>query len=232
MASFSCSFSSITESSAKFSGSFTGGDSSYSRSRYVLLNIDGVGQYQITSSSVGGSNSSFSKTISGLDPDTTYYWDAQLGYIANNTITWTNYTDSGKFTTDSESINVKQWSWTSSNGSATAAQTRSAYNVLMGTVTTNNFNHKVWNDFVDKVSEMKLAVTGYDWDVGNRNLAKSKCYVSKGDTLSAAIYNSVRYNIGSISSTGISDVDSGDKLTGYHIIHLADVLNDIIASNS
>ena len=100
----------------------------------------------------------------------------------------------------------------------------------MGNSTTDNFSYKVWNDFVDKVSETRLAVLGKDWSVaGNSYLSKSRCYVYQGDTLSADIYNSVKYNIGSLRSTGIQDVSKGDKLTGYHIIHIADVLNDLIS---
>ena len=131
---------------------------------------------------------------------------------------------------DCNDIPVDLWSWSSSNGSASSSQTRAAYNVLMGNSTTDNFSYKVWNDFVDKVSETRLAVLGKDWSVaGNSYLSKSRCYVYQGDTLSADIYNSVKYNIGSLRSTGIQDVSRGDKLTGYHIIHIADVLNDLIS---
>ena len=85
---FSASFSSITETSARFRASFTGGDSGFSYYRYVRLDID-RDTYEIRSDSAGGSSSSFSETIRGLDPGTTYDWEAQLGYEdASGSITW------------------------------------------------------------------------------------------------------------------------------------------------
>jgi len=230
MATFSCSFSSITDTTAKFTAEFEGGDSSYTRARYIDLVIEDVGSWRITSSNTGGSDSSFSKTISGLDPDTTYYWDATMLYIANGEYVETSYTDSGSFTTDPAAIDIALWSWSSSNGSASTSQTKSAYNVLMGTATIENFSHKVWNDLVDKVSEVHFADTGYEWDVASgKYLSKEDCKVSAGDTLSAEIYNAVRYNVGSVISTGITDVTANStELTGYHIIRLAERLNDYI----
>ena len=50
---FSASFSSITETSARFRASFTGGDSGFSYYRYVRLDID-RDTYEIRSDSVGG----------------------------------------------------------------------------------------------------------------------------------------------------------------------------------
>ena len=74
---FSASFSSITETSARFRASFTGVDSGFSYYRYVRLDID-RDTYEIRSDSVGGASSSFSETIRGLDPGTTYDWKHSL----------------------------------------------------------------------------------------------------------------------------------------------------------
>lgn len=174
----------------------------------------------------------FTYTISGLSPDTDYV--VNVGYDTDHSNGYTNM-GSQTFTTDpdpsSGASDIDPWSWTASNGSATAAQTKAAYNVLMGTATVENFSHKVWNDFVDKVAEVNLAVSEYgdDWSIGGGNyIPKDECYVSAGDTLSAEIYNSVRYNIGSLVSTGITNVSPGDEITGYHIIRLAERLNDYI----
>ena len=104
---FSASFSSITETSARFRASFTGGDSGFSYYRYVRLDID-RDTYEIRSDSVGGASSSFSETIRGLDPGTTYDWEAQLGYEdASGSITWLSIYDSGSFTTDSTAPGVR-----------------------------------------------------------------------------------------------------------------------------
>lgn len=330
---FSASFSNISETSAKFSASYTGGDSSYSRYRYVRLTIDGD-EYEIRSSSKGGSSSSFSKTITGLSAGTKYSWTAELGYDpGDGTTTYTSTSKSGSFTTDeveivfdcdfsnitettayfyasfsgndtnywrfvrlyykdesgnskeiiiqsdskggttssfgktisgltagtsytwgarigygsssssvswsdtttdsgsfmTKAISIDPWSWTASNGSATAAQTKTAYNILMGTVTVDTgFSHLVWNDLVDKVAEMRAA-KNYSWDTANGTYpTQSGCKVTSNENLSAKKYNGIRYNIGSVKSTGISDQSAGGNITGYKIYHLTEVLNEII----
>lgn len=218
----------VTTNKAEFEASFTGGDASYAEYRYVKLTVDGDGTYQIRSNSRGGANSTFEETITGLDPGTRYYWEAQLGYVSSGSIVWLDLYDSGSFTTEEETINVDPWSWTSSNGSASSSQTRTAHNVLMGTETADRFSHLVWNDLVDKAYEVRSA-RGYTWDTDGGNYPSvSGCKVSAGETLSARKYNGVRYNIGSILSTGIFDQSPGDKITGYKIYHLTEVLNEII----
>ena len=117
---FSASFTSITSSSAVFSAEFTGGDSGYTRYRYVLLEIDGT-EYQITSAELGGATSTFSKTITGLSANTNYSWTATLGYIANNVIAWTSNTDSGSFRTSATSTT---WSISSNTSWGTLSDTK------------------------------------------------------------------------------------------------------------
>lgn len=225
---FACDFSHIEETSATFNGTFTGGDSGYSGYRYVRLTVDGVGTYQVRSSSAGGSISIFSKVISGLEPSTRYTWDAQLGYVDGGSIIWLDLYDSGSFTTLSSGVDIDPWYWNRSNGSASSSETSDAYSVLLGDLPANYFSHLVWNDLVDKVYEMRSAL-GYTWDTANGKYpTRSGCYVSAGDTLSARIYNGVRYNIGSVKTTGITDRQSGDRITGTLIVTLTDVLNDII----
>lgn len=125
-------------------------------------------------------------------------------------------------------LDVALWSWTSSNGAASAAQTRNAYSVLEGSLPTENFSYKVWNDIVDKASEVRSA-KGYTWDtVSGKYFSVSGCKVSQGDSLTAKKYNSVRYNIGSMKGTGITDRSRGDVIYGTYIVTLTDVLNDII----
>lgn len=131
---------------------------------------------------------------------------------------------------DKPQVSVDPWSWTASNGSASAAQTRNAYAILNGTRAADDFSHLVWNDLVDKVMEMRAA-KGYTWDRdSNLYPTQSGCKVSAREALSARKYNGVRYNIGSVRATGIFDVSPGDGMTGYHIARLAEVLNEIINS--
>ena len=227
MATFTASFDSITDTAATFSARFSGGDSSYSRYRYVNLEIDGR-SFEIKSTRMGGSSSSFEKKITRLDPDTKYSWYAKVGYESSGNIYWLDLDDSGSFRTDPAPIEVTPWSWTKSNGEATTTQTRTAYDVLHGNAEADQFSHYVWNDLVAKVLEMRVA-KGDDWSIaGGKYLTSDECRVRAGDTLTAEIYNAVRYNIGFFQSTGIYDQNPGDPITGYKIYHLTEVLNDII----
>ena len=225
---FSAGFRNIGEEDADFYANFTGGDSSFSGYRYVDLVLNGSRAYNIRSNERGGSSSSFDEYISNLTPGTRYSWEAQLGYDDGTGITWLDVYDSGSFTTDEPAIYVAHWSWTESNGSASNSQTARAYNVLMGNVTADQFAHEVWNDLVDKVVEVRNAL-GYSWDrAGGTYPSASGCKMSAGDRLTADAYNGVRYNIGSVFSTGISDQSPGDPITGYKIYHLTEVINWII----
>lgn len=225
---FSAGFRNIGEEDADFYADFTGGDSSFSGYRYVDLVLNGSRAYNIRSNERGGSSSSFDEYIGNLTPGTRYEWEAQLGYDDGTGITWLDIYDSGSFTTDEPAVYVSHWSWSESNGSASTSQTVRAYNVLMGNVTADQFAHEVWNDLVDKVVEVREAL-GYSWDrAGGDYPSASGCKMNAGDRLTADAYNGVRYNIGSVFSTGISDQSPGDQITGYKIYHLTEVLNIII----
>ena len=165
-----------------------------------------------------------SYTLSGLSPNTRY----AINYYGKNSYGTGPYMPSPVYATTEPEILVDPWSWTASNGAATATQTRNAYAILQGTRAADDFHHNVWNDLVDKVVEMREAL-GYSWTTDSgRFPSASGCKVSAGDTLSALKYNALKTNIGSIKSTGIQDVDAGDEITGYHIVHITDVLNEII----
>lgn len=165
-----------------------------------------------------------SYTLIGLSPNTRY----AINYYGKNSYGTGPYMPSPVYATTEPEILVDPWSWTASNGAATATQTRNAYAILQGTRAADDFHHNVWNDLVDKVVEMREAL-GYSWTTDSgRFPSASGCKVSAGDTLSALKYNALKTNIGSIKSTGIQDVDAGDEITGYHIVHLTDVLNEII----
>ena len=164
----------------------------------------------------------FTRTVTGLTPNTSYTVNA-AGVIGTTSDQW-----AAAQTFKTKGLGVSPWSWTESNGSATAAQTRNAYAILQGTRPADDFSHMVWNDLVDKVEEMRRAVGGV-WDtVDGKYLTASACKAAAGDTLRAAAYNAVKVNVGNIQSTGIPDVSPGDEITGYHIIHMVDVLNSII----
>lgn len=222
----------VGTTSAVLEFEFTGGDSSYGNYRPLRLTIDGtsISKKVYDSDNSGGSDSYWTIRVTGLDPDTTYTFEAQLGYYTGSTASWLSLYADGSFTTEPEVIAVDKWSWTSSNGSATATQTRYAYEVCQGERTADNFSYKVWNDLVDKANEVRTA-RGYYWDTANgKYLSVANCKVSSGEDLSAEVYNSVRYNLGSIIAVGFADVSPGDEVTGYHFTRLAEVINLIIDS--
>lgn len=220
----------VTSNSAELWFEFTGGDASYGNYRPLRLTISGTNYNNrvFDSDNKGGGDSWWEIPVSGLAPDTKYTVKAQLGFYTGTTPTWLSLYAEGSFRTAKAAPEVDYWSWTASNGSATAAQTRNAYSILQGDLPADGFSHNVWNDLVDKAEEVRTA-RGYYWDTANgKYLPAASCKVSAGDALSAKIYNAVRYNLGSIVAVGFADVSPSDELTGYHITRLADVINLII----
>ena len=140
---------------------------------------------------------------------------------------------------------ITPWSWNASNGTATAAETRAAYNALVGKDLTSKFSYKVWNDLVSKVYEVNRALnrqwkTDYATYSGTR---VSRIY----DELTEARFNSIRFNtnypawrwnydtayegyIGRLDVRGVAGYgDSGaDIVYGVYILELAERLNTVI----
>lgn len=165
-------------------------------------------------------------TVTGLSADTQY---EVIAFLRTTAMDPSPVAESQSLGVWTEQLPVEPWTWTGSNGQATATQTRNAYSILQGTRAPNDFSHYVWNDLVDKISETRRA-KGYSWTTDSgRLLSEDACKVYAGDTMSALQYNSIKTNIGSLLSTGIPDVSVGDEITGYMIVHLTDVLNQIIA---
>lgn len=122
---------------------------------------------------------------------------------------------------------VDAWSWTTSNGSASATLTRNAYNAVTGKTAVTNFSYLVWNDMVDKVKEICDAL-GYGWDSSYATYSNTRM-TSSNKTLTAVKFNSLRYNIGKWYSTGISEVSPGDEVLGSYFTTLATRINSWIA---
>ena len=222
MADFSFSISNVTDTSAAITVYPGGG---YTRYR-VFVRLSSVPS-DVTYDTTVSASSAFSRTVGGLEPGTGYTANVAggVGPVGDQ---W----GGGPTLSTGESAPlppVGPRGWAAPHGAATAAETRAAYAVLQGTSTADGFSHLVWNDLVDKVEEMRAAVGGV-WDtVGGAYLTAAACKADAGDTIRAAAYNSVKVNIGNIQSTGIQDVSPGDEITGYHIIHLTDVLNSILS---
>ena len=220
----------VTSNSAELWFEFTGGDAAYGNYRPLRLTISGTSYNNrvYDSDNKGGGDSYWTIPVSGLAPNTNYTVSAQLGFYTGSTPTWLSLYAEGSFRTAAAAPEVDYWSWTASNGAATAAQTRNAYSILQGDLPADNFSHNVWNDLVNKAAEVRTA-RGYSWDtVSGKYYSVANCKVSAGNVLTAKVYNSVRYNLGSIIAVGFADVSPGDELTGYHIARLAEVINLII----
>lgn len=131
---------------------------------------------------------------------------------------------------------VDKWSWSTSNGSATATQTSNAYDAVKNKKATTNFSHLVWNDMVDKVNEViKAYSSGKTWDSTYATYANTKMS-STPYYLTAVKFNSLRNNIEIVGNTylnigyktGIEKVEAGDYVKGSYFITLADYINDCI----
>lgn len=222
---FTGSITDITTDSAVLEAEFTGGDSAYANYRPLWLTIDGTTK-RYDSDNKGGSDSYWTIDITGLDPGTTYEWEIQLGYYNGSTAIKLSLYDSGSFTTEEDiTVAVEPWSWTASNGSATATQTKNAYAILQGTRAADDFSYKVWNDLVDKILEVREA-RGYSWSNGYATYANTK--VASGDYLTAVRFNSIWHNIQHLKGTGLSAVNAGDEILGSYVVTLTDTLNAII----
>lgn len=167
-------------------------------------------------------SASKTKTFSGLDASTTYRiylsWSTSTTGVGN--YDW-NY-----FTTTN--LSLEPWSWTSNNGDAGDTLTVGAYVAITDGGATSNFNYLVWNDLVNKVMDAKTAAE-YSWNA--KYLSFSNTLMSDSDkTMTAARFNSVRYNIGIHQSTGLDEVVSGDPCLGSYFAALTTALNKWINS--
>lgn len=131
---------------------------------------------------------------------------------------------------------IDKWSWTSSNGSATATQTKNAYNAVKNKLETTDFSYKVWNDMVDKVHDIIWESGRKFWDSSYATETNTKFSASPYE-LTAVMFNSLRNNIelvgisdyiGLSYKTGIDKVNSGDKVKGEYFLTLAEYMNDCI----
>lgn len=138
---------------------------------------------------------------------------------------------------------VEYWSWDISNGNASEEQTLKAYNAIKpygATIDrdTRNFSFLVWNDIVQKVVDLGLAIKGdyFDWDKTFVNYAGTKMR-ERDTTLTAERFNSLLYNIelfgkrlgvGTIPTDIPYPVETGDIVLGEYFLTLTNYINDCI----
>ena len=151
----------------------------------------------------------------------------------------------GSFTTPSSAISIYYyftelpssgivpWSWSSSNGTASTAQTQRAYTAITNRGETSDFSYLVWNDLVSKVNETKVKA-GLEWDSSFGSVLATKMTNSDtGRILTADRFNAVRINIDSIISsisTGLGYAFVGDRVRGQFFLDLTEALNECIYS--
>ncbi len=231
MATFSCSWT-TTSTTATITARFSGGDSSFSGTRYVRIYLNDILYAEPGEISSGGSTT-ITYTISNLSSNTTYDYYVYLGYKATgeSSVTWLEdyYSDSGSFTTDSTSISIDYWSWSSSNGHATAEKTKTAYTAIKNKGPLSDFSYMVWNDMVSKVDDI-LYLTGNDWDETYASYADTTMSTSD-KKMTAVRYNSLRNNIRLkyyVSETRYPIAKKGEVVKGEYFITIAEVINEWI----
>ena len=124
-----------------------------------------------------------------------------------------------------EKIPVEEWDWSISNGSATAAQTRAAYEAITENGKTTDFSYLVWNDLVNKAKEV-IEDRGGTWDTTYGS--HSATLMSSTDkVMTAKRYNAVWWNLAQFINTGIHSAKvSGERMLGSHFIDLANASHE------
>lgn len=186
----------------------------------VTLYVAGSQVSSFTFTGVPSSGTTKWMTKTGLKPGTRY----SVSIEAEDLVTGWSNSWSDRVTTDK--ILVSAWSWSSSNGTASASQTKAAYTALTNNGSTSDFSYLVWNDMCSKVIEIENAA-GLTWSTKYASYADTKMS-SSDKVLTATRFNSLRYNIGRSYSTGINEVASGDTVYAWYFTTLARCMNEWI----
>lgn len=166
--------------------------------------------------------------FSGLQAGTTY----TLGISWSRSTAGEGNYDTKQATTDEEST-IPNWSWTDSNGTASASETYAAYLAVSNQGRISDFSYKVWNDLVDLTYTAITEGLGSSWQTSSPSgktyldYRLTRMYASD-KVLTADRFNALRYNIGYRVSTGITDKETGQPVLGSYFLTLASKLNTII----
>lgn len=180
--------------------------------------LDGVykGQSRLGANIEEGGN----YTFSGLSPGTDYLISASI-----SASDWDYSVDLDLYAS-TDGIAISPWLWTTTNGAASTQQTQRAYQAITSQGALEDFSYLVWNDMVDKVSDVQSAF-GFGWDSTFLSYANTKMTASD-KAITADRFNSLRYNIGIHYATGIQTVSKGDKIYGWYFTRLTDCINNWI----
>lgn len=174
--------------------------------------------YKVTATAVGGKENTYYIKLS----DSLHLTAPSLSSGAR--IGWAEYagTEYQQWVfeeTDDVTVDpIAPWSWSDSNGSASADQTKLAYKAITEKGAVSNFSYLVWNDLCDKAQE---CVNRSDGEWGTYKTAK----MSGTDKAMTA----VRFNaLGNL--LGLSSVSRGDKVMGSYFLSIATALNNWIST--
>ncbi|MDD3337818.1 MAG: hypothetical protein PHS82_03065, partial [Lachnospiraceae bacterium] len=127
---------------------------------------------------------------------------------------------------------VSKWSWSASNGTATAAQVQAAYNALTNKGRTKAFNYTVWNDIVTKISAVRSDWGDVAWNEHYEFLPFDESKMKSGDIMTADRFNTAVGNIPLFGyawpwepTLGRTEILKGDRCYGKYFVWLTDGLN-------
>lgn len=119
---------------------------------------------------------------------------------------------------------ISLWSWNSSNGVATSAQTKKACTAITNNGYVRDFNYRVWNDLVSKLNEYIIKYQKSTWN--GRILSLTATKMTESDkTLTAKRFNSLRDEMNGWFDTGYSMVSTGDEVKGSYFTEISTKLN-------
>ncbi|MBR4155389.1 MAG: hypothetical protein IKU01_01620 [Bacteroidales bacterium] len=213
------SYSDLSATTNSITARISGLSSSYTGQRiiYMVAYLNGTEAGRTNQTINAGVTGSVDVTVGNLSPGTNYTIELSIYRYVDTTTYFM-----GSYSRSTEGFSITQWDWDNANSTAnpypaTKSETQAAYNACYNGTAVSNFKWKVWNDLVYKVSEARVAGGNNDWNENYLSI-QNTLMSDSSKTLTAARYNSLRYNIGSIynvpNAHKINEVSAGDEVNG------------------
>ncbi len=122
----------------------------------------------------------------------------------------------------------ERWSWSASNGNASDAQMKDAYQAITTGGRTADFATVVWDDIIDHISNQRQSWGDSAWDKSILDITQTKMKDAK---MTAARFNSAVRNMPPVkqfawsAELGRTEIKKGDRCCGVYFIYLTDGLN-------
>lgn len=216
----------LEATSSTITATVAGLDTSYAYDRRFVWYLDGEKR---TEETVSPGSASHTYTMTGV-----YFYSQHHVKLAIYSTVSGNLLAEQEGTVSTLYANIPLWSWSASNGDASAAQTAAAYTAATSKGLVTDFSSLVWDDLVTLL-HTALTDAGVRWlGIGYDNLL-----LDAGDPLTAQKFNTVVQNIrypfwtwnnlpGSTGFLDRLDMRSGDWVYGAYIIELTKRLNTVI----